>query len=122
MGSFRATGTFSGLDWFAIGGGELCGGRGVDGGDEAGGTVIEGVLVGTGRAGSDETGVDSTFWLAATTAGCGFATADTVTRVPTLPVGGPVGSAAAVDGLVVVVLDRVRNVFEAGIVGIIRAP
>lgn len=60
-----------------------------------------------------------------TAGGCGFDTADTVTRVPTLPARGPVGVAAAVGGfvvVVVVVLERVRNVFEVGIAGNVRAP
>lgn len=121
MGSFRATGTFNGLVWVAIGGGKLCVGRGVNGGDEAGGTV-EDALVGTGRTSDDETGADDVFWFEDAAGGCGFDTADTVTRVPTLPARGPAGVAGAVEGFVLVVLERDRKVFEAGIVGNTCAP
>lgn len=121
MGSFRATGTFNGLGWFAIGGGELCEVRGVDGGDEAGGIAVEGVLVGTGRTGDDEAGIDDMIWFAVAAGGGAFGTAVTVTRVPTLPAEGPAGAAAAVEDFVVLP-ESVRKVFEVGIAGNIRAP
>ena len=50
MGFFRAIGTFSVSDWTFGSGGEPWMGRGVDGIADTGGTVVEGVLVGTERA------------------------------------------------------------------------
>ena len=128
MGFFRVIGTLSGRE--SIGGGEACCilTRGADGGVTGiGGTEAAGARMGSGRTGADTAGVlvEAASLVGAVTGGGGkesLDTAETVTRVPTLPADEPEGGAAVFGGLVLGVPDIDRNVLLVGIGGSIRAP